>query len=134
MLPFLALHPGITAAAVAGSLLLLLGSIALTPWVVTRLPEDYFSRPSHRPLEGFQDRPVLRIFLLILKNLTGGLLLLAGVSMLVLPGQGLLTIAIALLVLDFPGKYRLKQRMIEIPGIRDRINRYRTRHNRPPFI
>ena len=53
--------------------------------------------------------------------------------MLVLPGQGLLTIGIGLIVLDFPGKYRLKRRIFRAPRVRQWINRFRVRHHREPF-
>ena len=129
----LALHPGLTAAVISISLLMLVGSLALAPRILVRLPRDYFTASSHIPLEGFQHRPALRLLLLTLKNLIGVLLLLAGISMLVLPGQGLLTLFLALLILDFPGKYRLKKWMFQKPHVRKWINQYRIRHDCEPF-
>jgi hypothetical protein len=128
-----ALNPALTAGAVGLSIVMLLGSLALTPWILVRLPRDYFTSAHHVPLQGFQNRPVLRILLLIVKNLTGLILLLAGISMLILPGQGVLTVFLALLVLDFPGKFRLKRRLFQRPHIRTWINNFRIRHQCEPF-
>lgn len=111
----------------------LVGTAVLIPRVITRLPPDYFSTPHPVPLEAYKHRPLLRILLLVGKNLLGGFLLLSGIAMLVLPGQGLLTIAIALVVLDFPGKHRLKRRLFRIRRLRDSINRFRIRHQCEPF-
>jgi hypothetical protein len=46
---------------------------------------------------------------LIAKSTLGAILVIAGVLMLVAPGQGLLTIAAGLMLLEFPGKYRLER-------------------------
>lgn len=115
------------------SVFLLIGSLILTPWLLSRLPADYFHNPDHRPLESLAHRPFLRIVLLLIKNLVGLLLLLAGLSMLFLPGQGLLTILMALVLLDFPKKFALKRSLIERPRISAGINQLRKRHNKPPF-
>ena len=47
-----------------------------------------------------------------LKNLLGVGCLFFGVLLLVLPGQGVLTIVVGLALLDFPGKYRLQRRIV----------------------
>jgi len=127
------LNPTLTATAVGLSIVMLVGSLALTPWILVRLPRDYFTASHHVPLEGFLDRPLLRGLLLGIKNLTGALLLLAGISMLFLPGQGLLTMFLALVLLDFPGKFRLKRRLFQAPRIRKSFNTYRIRHECEPF-
>ena len=115
------------------SILMLIGSLVLTPRILLRLPASYFQHRHHAPLEQFQHRPLLRIILVILKNVAGGLLFLTGLTMLVLPGQGLLTLFLALLLLDFPGKNALKNRLFRIHQIREWMNHYRIRHHCPPF-
>nr|WP_206063674.1 hypothetical protein [Oceanimonas sp. MB9] len=55
-------------------------------------------------------------------------------SLLVLPGQGLLTILIALVLLSFPGKYRLERRLFMVPTVRNTVNWLRRRAERPPLI
>lgn len=115
------------------SLLLLIGTIFLVPWLLARLPSDYFHNPHHIPLESLLTRPALRVVLLILKNCLGLILFLAGLSMLLLPGQGLLTLLVAVMLLDFPGKFALKKRIISVPRIQKTANHFRERHGRKPF-
>jgi Putative transmembrane protein (PGPGW) len=85
----------------------------LTPvvvgWAVVQLPVDYFSRKERPPLSIWERHPVLRPIYLIAKNLLGVVLVLAGIAMLVLPGQGVLTIVVGIVLLNFPGKYRLER-------------------------
>src|SRR6266480_3667735 len=85
----------------------------LTPiavgWAVLQLPIDYFNRTNHRPLDLWTSHPILRPLLLVAKNLLGLVLILAGIAMLVLPGQGLLTIVVGVVLMDFPGKFRLER-------------------------
>jgi len=62
-----------------------------------------------------------------------GVLVLLGVIMLVTPGQGLLTLLIGLLLLNFPGKYRLERWLVLRPGVLRGLNWLRRRHGEPPF-
>ncbi len=67
------------------------GSLIAIPWILVRLPQDYFCE--RHPRTWLKDHhPVLRFIALALKNFVGWILLLGGIAMLVLPGQGLLTI------------------------------------------
>ena len=56
----------------------------------------------------------------------GALLSLPGI-----PGQGLLTILIGLILLDFPGKRGLERRLVSRPSVLAAINRLRARFGRP---
>ena len=109
------------------------GSLLLIPVLCVRMGEDYFMphRDKDRTLEG--RHPVIRWTGLILKNLIGILLILAGIAMLVLPGQGLLTILIGIMLLNFPGKRKLELKLIRIPGILRAINYLRARAKHPPL-
>jgi hypothetical protein len=93
----------------AGSLAFFLLTPIAVAVAVILLPSDYFTDKKHRPLESWSDRPALRAVALVLKNLLGGVLLVAGLLMLIAPGQGLLTIAVGLMLVDFPGKFRLER-------------------------
>jgi len=57
-----------------------------------------------------------------LKKLLGLVFLLGGLAMLVLPGRVLLTLLVALVLLDFPGKYRLEKRLVRSPRVVSGIN------------
>ncbi|MGE3164069.1 MAG: PGPGW domain-containing protein [Planctomycetota bacterium] len=109
------------------------GSLILIPWVIARLPADYFL--SKRPAEGSwrARHPVVRWVLRGAKNLLGCVFLAAGLAMLVLPGQGLLTVLIGVALLDFPGKRRLEIRLLRRPLITRSIAWIRRRAGKPPF-
>ncbi|MCT7654185.1 hypothetical protein MBH78_04025 [Oceanimonas sp. NS1] len=111
-----------------------IGSLLVIPWLVLRIPENYFSDDSRHRVPWARRNPLLRWLLLILKSLLVLVYLLMGIAMLVLPGQGLLTILIALVLLNFPGKYRLERRLFMVPTVRNTVNWLRRRAERPPLI
>ena len=103
------------------------------PFLLVRLPPHYFDE--RHPRNWMQDHhPVLRLIGLGLKNAVGVLLFLAGVAMIVLPGQGLLTMLIGISLLDFPGKRHLESRLIGQPTVLRTINKLREKFGRPPLI
>lgn len=53
--------------------------------------------------------------------------------MLVLPGQGLVTILAGLLLLDFPGKFKLERALVRQPAVMNALNWIRVRRGRPPL-
>ncbi len=109
------------------------GSVIAIPWILIRLPRDYFCE-SH-PRTWLKDRhPVLRLIALALKNFVGWILLLGGIAMLVLPGQGLLTILIGVSLMDFPGKRAIERKLVSRPLVLQAINRVRQRFDRPPLL
>jgi hypothetical protein len=55
---------------------------------------------------------------------------LMGVAMLVLPGQGVLTIITGLLLLDFPGKYRFERWLVRRGPVLRGVNWLRDRAGR----
>lgn len=115
------------------SLLALVATAVGVPWVVSRLPYDYFSREQRRAWRGRPSAPMTALLLGIAKNILGGLLVVLGVIMLFTPGQGLLTILIGMLLLNFPGKYRLERWLVLRPGVLRGLNWLRHRHGRRPF-
>ena len=93
--------------AVSVALLVLSPIVAI--WFVTRLPTNYFVQKHRRPLSSWDNYPAVRTCLLVAKSILGMVLTLVGVVMLVAPGQGLLTIVVGLLLLEFPGKFRAER-------------------------
>jgi hypothetical protein len=128
------LEPAVLSGLAIASLVLFVLSAAGIPWFVARVPTDYFSR---RELEKMHVTPAprssWRIVGRVLKNLLGLTLVVAGIGMLFLPGQGLLTIFVGLLLLEFPGKSRLERRLIGWGPIYRAINGLRRRAGRPPL-
>jgi len=116
----------------AVSLVFCLATPLVVGWFVTRLPRDYFSK-DRRPLEWADRYPVFRLALLIAKNLAGAVLVVAGIAMLMLPGQGLLTIVVGLVLLNFPGKFRLQRWLVRRPNVWRSINWLRKRAKREPL-
>ncbi len=53
--------------------------------------------------------------------------------MLLLPGQGVLTILIGLMLLNFPGKRGLERRIVGRPIILKLLNRMRVKRDLPPL-
>ncbi|MEM1070856.1 MAG: PGPGW domain-containing protein [Planctomycetota bacterium] len=115
------------------SLAVFVGSLLFVPWLVTRIPADYFSRRS-RPRPHFADHhPLLRWIGLVIKNVIGVFLVLAGLAMLVLPGQGLLTLAVGILFLDFPCKHKLEGSIIRRRPVAKSVNWMRKRAGVEPL-
>ncbi|MDA3872450.1 MAG: hypothetical protein PF795_00625 [Kiritimatiellae bacterium] len=127
-------HAEVLSLLVGGSFVVLVATFALIPIMISRLQAGYFDNPYHQPLENLKHRPFLRASLLLLKNALGLILVLAGLAMLVLPGQGLLTLFVAMILLDFPGKFSLKKKIIRLPHLRRIINQFRIRHGKDPFV
>ena len=107
-------------------------SILLIPYLIVQLPADFYAEHNHRR-RVFQDTPALRFVFLTVKNTLGAILLVAGILMLVLPGQGILTILAALTLLDIPGKRRLELRILHLPALLKGINGLRRRAGRKPL-
>lgn len=115
------------------SLVALIATAVGVPWVVARLPSDYFNRRRRAAWRRSVRHPMFALAVGIGKNLLGSMLLLLGLVMLVTPGQGLLTVLIGLLLLNFPGKYRLERWLVRRPGVLRALNWLRRRRGQPPF-
>lgn len=133
MIEWLERHPellqGITLAALA-----LTGiSLIVVPLLIAALPADYFVGDEAPEMRWQRAHPVVRRSLRVLRNLLGGLLVLAGIAMLVLPGQGLLTIVVGLGLVEFPGKRRAEIWFVQRRGVLRALNWIRARARKPPL-
>ena len=117
----------------AASLLSAAATLLTIPWVIARLPADYFHHSHRQHWRASQRPPAIALVFGVVKNLVGAVLLVLGVVMLFIPGQGLLTILVGLLLMNFPGKYRLERWLVQRPGVLRSLNWLRKRHGRPPF-
>ncbi|MGB5455428.1 MAG: PGPGW domain-containing protein [Gammaproteobacteria bacterium] len=110
------------------------GTLMAIPVLVIRIPEDYFSgNRRHRWEPWAHEHPVIRWTLLITKNLLGYIFIMLGIAMLVLPGQGILTILIGVMFINFPGKYRLERWVVMRPPVLKTINKLRQRAGHVPL-
>ena len=76
---------------------------------------------------------LVRCVVLLIKNLLGFVFILLGLAMLVLPGQGLLTLLIGVLLLNVPGKYRFERWLIQQPSVNKAVSWLRQRAGRRPL-
>ncbi len=106
----------------------------LMPYLIVRIPFDYFARerPPRLPFE--EHHPALRVALLVTKNLLGAALAIAGVVMLVTPGPGIIGLLAGIALMDVPGKRALERKLVSLPKVLTTINRLRARHGRPPLL
>src|SRR2546429_482419 len=116
--------------AAAASVVMFIASVVAVPALVVRIPADYFAHADRPPGAWSHRHRALRLVLVVGKNAIGLVLVLAGVAMLVLPGQGLLTILIGFLMIDFPGKYRVEKWMVSRPRCLAALNWLRRRAGR----
>lgn len=108
-------------------------TLVIVPVLLVRLPSDYFVR-EHRDASLMSERhPAVRIVLLIAKNALGAVLVLGGIAMLVMPGQGVLSILIGLSLIDFPGKFALERRIVRRKSVHKSINWIRKKADRDPM-
>lgn len=115
------------------SIVFFVGSLIAIPFILVRLPADFFDIRVPRPW--MQDHhPVLRLLGHLVKNVVGAIFLFAGFLMLFLPGQGILTMLIGVSMLDFPGKRKLEAKMIGQPAVLNAINGMRKKFGKPPLI
>ncbi|HIJ56708.1 MAG TPA: hypothetical protein HPQ03_11370 [Deltaproteobacteria bacterium] len=117
----------------AASVLMFLGSLCTIPIILIKIPADYFSSLETNSRINIRDLSFFRLLYLIFKNTVGIAFILAGLIMLLLPGQGILTIIVGMCLLDFPGKYRLVRNIIRNKTILVTINKLRSKADKPPI-
>ncbi len=118
----------------AASVVMFFGSLIAMPLLAGRIPADYFAQEVRPESKWARHHPALRVVLMIGKNLVGVVLIMAGLAMLLMPGQGLLAMLIGVLLLDLPGKYRFEKWLIARPRIGASINWLRGRTGKPPLV
>ena len=106
-------------------------SLVSIKWLVSLIPSDYFI---NKKTSKFKSKyPVIWLVSMIIKNLIGYVLIIGGILMLILPGQGLFTIFIGLMMSNYPGKYFIERKFIAIPSVLKTINWLRKRSNQEPL-
>jgi hypothetical protein len=113
--------------------LMFVGSIVVVGILIVRMPTDYLTRDHHPESRFVSQRPFLRGVVWFLKNTCGLVILIAGIVMLITPGQGVLFIFLGLSLLDFPGRRKLLRRLLGRHGVLKMINQLRRNANQPPL-
>ncbi len=127
------LSPEIVTVALLVSVATFLGTLVAVPWVLTRIPQDYFSADKPPPSHFKNEHPAVSLALFITRNTLGAMLLFLGIVMLVLPGQGILTLVAASFLLQFPRKYRMQRWLVRKPAVKNSINWLRAKFDTPPL-
>ncbi len=109
-------------------------SLGLFVTLVVTLPVRYFAEQRSRLLENRP--PLVRWLAVVGKNLLGLALIVLGVLLSVpgIPGQGILTIAIGVVLLDIPGKQRLVRAVVRRKGVLRSMNGLRSWFGRQPLV
>ncbi len=109
-------------------------TLLIIPYIIVRIPEDYFlhEKRHHQPFEKYPT--VIYLTITFLKNIVGVFLFILGLILIILPGQGLLTMLIGLLLTDFPGKYQTECWLIKKPSVLNSVNWLRQKSNKPPIL
>ena len=114
-------------------IILYIASIAIVPWMPILLPSGYFAHEERETCLWKGDSAIIKSVLIFLKNLIGAVLLIAGIAMLFLPGQGILTIVAGLFLMNFPYKYQIEKWIIGYPIVLKSFNKIRLKANKEPF-
>ena len=130
---FIEAHAGLLAAMAAVSVVSAVLTVTIGVRLVARLPSDYFINPALRKNQLAGYPRIVRIGWPFLKNIVGLVFVIAGIAMLVLPGQGILTLVAGVLIMNFPGKYALERWLLGRHQIREAVNWLRHRSGEPPL-
>lgn len=111
-----------------------IGSLFAVPFLIGRLRPDYFLTHRQKLETRRRRHPALTMVILVIRNGIGLVLVGAGIAMLILPGQGFLTILVGICVMDVPGKRRLIDRLVCGPRIQRALNWIRRKEGKPEFV
>ena len=111
-----------------------LANLALVSVILVKIPADYFRESQGKFLA--KQSPVVRVLALIGKNIAGVILVVLGVllSLPGVPGQGVLTILLGVMLLDFPGRRRFERWILSSPKVLKTVNKLRKRFHKPRLI
>ena len=116
------------------SLAMLVITLVAVPVVVMCLPENYFAAKRRKPARKSAQHHLLYTGLTVVKNLLGAVVIIAGLALLFLPGQGIITILIGLALTNFPGKFAIERWIVRRPGVSKTLNWIRAKVGKPPFV
>lgn len=104
---------------------LFVGFIIIVIYAFSTLPSDYWEQKD----DGRFSTPLYRVT----RNLVALPVLFMGILMLFLPGQGLLTILLSLLISDFNYKHKLVHKIIANKKVRDSLDFLRRKMGKDTF-
>ena len=110
-------------------------NLAIVSLILVKIPPTYFQKDHSR--EFWKDSsPAVRLLGVVLKNILGVFLVALGIvlSLPGVPGQGILTILLGIMLLDFPGRRKLEHKLVSRPQVFKTINKLRHRFGKPPLV
>ena len=109
-------------------------NLAIVTFILVKLPTDYFKK-NRKTKFWSGPHPAVQAAKVIGKNLAGVLLVALGVVLSIpgVPGQGLLTILLGVMLVDFPGRRSVEQKLLKRPTIKNAITELRKKFNKPPL-
>ena len=116
------------------SVVMFVATLLLIPVLVARIPVDYFVDERRHVARTRDQHPLVYWSGLVVKNVIGVVFIIAGIAMLVLPGQGILSILIGISLSSFPGKFRMERKLVSLPKVMDGINWLRGKSGKPALI
>jgi ABC-type spermidine/putrescine transport system permease subunit II len=119
----LSLSRSVEVALAVASVAMFVATIIAIPIFLVRVPGEYFARP----------RRARSLPIRILRTVCGLALVALGGAMLVLPGQGVMTILVGLGVLDLPINHRIVLKILCRPKVHEAIDDLRRKHGKEPL-
>ncbi len=116
------------------SVIMFFASILSLPFLVSFIPTDYFRYAEPYRVHHAFKHPVIRLSIIIAKNMLGWLLIITGAILLILPGQGLITLIAGLILINFPGKRKIERKLVSNHRVLHVINWLRSKHNKEPLL
>ena len=113
------------------SLFVFIFSLLSIKWLVALIPSNYFIKK--KKVKTKRSHSFIWFLSIIVKNLIGYTLIFGGILMLVLPGQGLFTILMGLILSNYPGKYSIERKFISMPSVLKTVNWLRKKSDKPPL-
>jgi hypothetical protein len=109
-------------------------NIALVSFILVKIPSDYFKK-TRKTQFWAGPNPALHAAKVIGKNILGVFLVVLGIILSIpgVPGQGLLTILLGIVLVDFPGKRHLERKLLGRQEIVKTIDRLRKKFDKPPL-
>ena len=107
-------------------------NLGLVSLILVKIPADYFKK-SRRSKFMANHSQAVRVLAMVGKNLLGVALVILGIvlSLPGVPGQGVLTILLGIMLLDFPGRRRFERWIVTSPRVKNAVNKLRQRFDKP---
>lgn len=109
-------------------------NLGIVSFILVKLPADHFKKNRQTQFWAGPN-PAANAALVIGKNILGVFLILLGIALSLpgVPGQGLLTILLGVMLVDFPGRTTLERKLLSRPELQRAINKLRARFQKPPL-